>query len=90
MILADEIRAFALKQYVGPVRRTNTPHTAHVTIVSGNIVPDMKLRQRTPAVCSAIDAQRFQDDNGIQLLQRSGPQVAQPPVNTAGLSARGR
>jgi hypothetical protein len=73
MTLADEIREFALKQYVEPVRRTKTPRTAHVTIVSGNIVRELKLRQRTPAVCSAIDAQKFQDDNGIQLLQRSGP-----------------
>ena len=73
MILADEIRAFALKQYVERVRRTNAPHTAHVTIVSGNIVREMKLHQRTPAVCSAIDAHKFQDDNGLQLLQRSGP-----------------
>ena len=34
MTLADEIRAFALKQYVEPVRRMNAPHTAHVAIVS--------------------------------------------------------
>jgi hypothetical protein len=33
----------------------------------------MKLEQRTPAVCSALDAKKFLSDNNLKLVQRTGP-----------------
>ena len=73
MTLADQIREFARAQDVDPVRRTHPQLTTHVRIVSGDIVKRMKLHQRTPAVCGALDAKKFQVENAIRLLQRTGP-----------------
>jgi hypothetical protein len=73
MILADQIRTFATRSYIQPVRGKGSPVPSTVTIVCRDIVKGMNLVQRTPAVCSALDARSFQDDNNLKLIQRTGP-----------------
>lgn len=73
MNLADHIRAYAVKRYIEPARRTASPVPAILTIVAADVVRDLKLQQRCPAVCGAIDAVKFQSEQNIKLLRRSGP-----------------
>jgi hypothetical protein len=73
MTLADEIRAHASRRYIQPARRTAPPVPSTVTIVSGDIVRDLKLVRRGPAVCGALDSQKFQDEYNIKLVHRIGP-----------------
>jgi hypothetical protein len=73
MILADTIRGFAFGSYIQPVQAKNSFRRLLGTIVSGNVVRSMKLKNRAPAVCGPIDALKFCSDNNLQLVKRSGP-----------------
>jgi hypothetical protein len=73
MILADTIRGFAFRSYIQPVKAKNSFRRLLVTIVAGDVVRGMKLKNRAPAVCGAIDASKFCSDNNLQLVKRSGP-----------------
>jgi hypothetical protein len=73
MTLADQIRAFAVQRYIQPARRAKSPVPATVTIVAADVVRELKLQQRCPAVCGAFDAVKFQDEQNIRLLRRGGP-----------------
>jgi hypothetical protein len=73
MILADQIRQYAFSTYIQPVQAVNPSHTMPVTIVSRDVVKGMMLNDRTPAVCQALDAQKFQTDNNLTLMARTGP-----------------
>ena len=42
-------------------------------IVAGDVHKDMRLKSRMPAVCAALDAQKFQDEYGVVLSSRAGP-----------------
>ena len=70
MILADRIRQFVLATYIEPARAARLEQVA---FVSGDIQKALKLTMRYAAVCGAIDAQKFQDENGIMLVKRTGP-----------------
>lgn len=70
MKLADQIRQFVVDEYVTPARNAGSPH---VRIVSGDIHKRMGLEDRMPAVCGAIDAQKFVELAGVSLVSRSGP-----------------
>jgi hypothetical protein len=72
-MLADEIRDFVIDRYIRPARRKGSVEPSRVTIVSGDIVRQMKLHQRVPAVCGALDARKFLEQNSLKLLQRTGP-----------------
>ena len=62
MTLADQIRSHAVKRYINPARRGNSPVPATVTIVAADVVRELKLQQRCPAVCGALDAVKFQTE----------------------------
>ena len=69
-INADQIRAYVNKAFVEPARRAGK---TSVVIISGDVHTDLKLNNRMPAICSAIDAQKFQQQYGVILSKRSGP-----------------
>jgi len=73
MTLADQIRAYAVRSYIQPARHTQSPVPATVTIIAADVVRELKLQQRCPAVCGAFDALKFQTEQHIKLLRRSGP-----------------
>jgi hypothetical protein len=73
MMLADEIRAFVVSRYIGPARRNGSIVPEQIKIVSGDVVRELNLQQRVPAVCGALDARKFLDSNGLKLVQRTGP-----------------
>jgi hypothetical protein len=69
MSLADQIRQYAFVNYVGPARQLG--RGAKITIIARDIVKKLRLHGRVPAVCSALDAVKFQVDNRIHLVSRT-------------------
>ena len=70
MILADRIRQHVLNNHIQPAR---SARASQVKFVSGDIHDAMKLISRYPAVCGAIDAKKFQDENNVVLIKKTGP-----------------
>ena len=70
MSQADKIRAYANKAFIEPAKRVAR---SEVVIVAGDVHKDLRFRNRMPAVCSALDAKRFQDDYKVVLVRRTGP-----------------
>lgn len=70
LILADRIRQHVVKHYIQPARSTKS---SQVKFVSGDIHDAMKLISRYPAVCGAIDAKKFQGENNLVLIRKTGP-----------------
>ena len=70
MSQADRIREYANKAFIEPARNAGI---ADVAIEAGDVHKDLKLQNRMPAVCSALDAEKFQADYGVMLIHRSGP-----------------
>jgi hypothetical protein len=66
---ADTIRALA-GRYVQEGRRRGD---SEVTIVAGQLVRELHLNNRVPAVCSALASKRFLTDNGLELEKKEGP-----------------
>lgn len=71
MTQADRIRQFVLDYYIRPARERNQ---STVKIVAGEVHSAMGLRDRMPAVCSALDADKFLSYARVTLVSRSGPE----------------
>ncbi len=70
MSLAEKIRGYVNEAFVAPARKAGL---THVSIVSGDVHKDMRLDNRMPAVCAALDATKFQDQYRVVLSRRTGP-----------------
>jgi hypothetical protein len=68
--LAQEIRDRARREYVIPAERRGEQL---LTIVVGDLVKAMELRNRTPAVCTALASRLFLRENHLVLESREGP-----------------
>ena len=68
--LAEQIRSHANKAFIEPARRAGR---TDAVVVAADVHKDLKLKDRMPAVCAALDAHKFQETFGIVLSQRSGP-----------------
>ena len=73
MSVADEIRAYAVKNYIEPARTANVPQ---VTFTAADIHRALSLRKRYPNVCDAIGAKIFCQQNGLTVITREGPKHA--------------
>ena len=67
---ADDIRTFACQRYVEPARKAGKKQ---VTIRMGDVHKAMGLKDRLPAVCSAIQAEKFRTGCRVALLDQKGP-----------------
>jgi hypothetical protein len=70
IVTADQIRACVNRAYIEPARRAGK---TDVVVVAGDVHADLKLDNRMPAICSALDAQKFQEQYRVILSTRSGP-----------------
>ena len=68
--LADRIRQHVITHHIAPARDAGET-MARVT--SGDVHREMDLQDRIPAVCSALDTQKFLDLAGVAMEERSGP-----------------
>jgi len=77
MTLADKIREFVKKNYIVPARK-NGEKT--VTIGASEIHKVMGLKSRFPAICQAIDSDKFIDYASVVLYKRTGPPLSSSVV----------
>lgn len=74
MTVADKIRTHAREKYVIPAQRRKE---RQISIRAGDIVRDLGLVGRTPAVCSALTGKKFWESNNLRLLKVNGPKSGQ-------------
>ena len=67
---ADTIREFACRRYIEPARIAGEKL---VTIRMGDVHSAMGLKNKLPAVCSAIQASKFHMDCRVTLVDQDGP-----------------
>lgn len=68
--LADRIREFGYENYIQPARQKGK---TQITIRAYDIHKQMGLKDRMPAVCSALGTDKFQNMYNIKLVRREGP-----------------
>jgi hypothetical protein len=67
---AEAIRRYVLAEIIEPARHTGQ---RSVQVSAGDVHDAMGLRNRVPAVCGPLDADKFQDLAGVTLVERTGP-----------------
>lgn len=77
MVTAEEIRSYAISQYVSSARQRGEKT---VTLTVRAIHDDLSLDSRFPAVCGAIDAQKFVEAADVVLVSREGPHQSSTAV----------
>lgn len=77
--MADDIRTYVRKKYVVPARNQKLPR---FSIRAGDVVRDLKLYGRVPAVCSALGRSVFLKQNGLKLVESTGPSSGQSTTVT--------
>lgn len=69
-ILSDQIRQYVYAEIIEPERRQGQ---GVVRVRAGDIHAALELKDRMPAVCSALDAEKFLEYAQVRLTQRDGP-----------------
>jgi hypothetical protein len=78
--LAPAIREHAARTYVRSAKQRGLKR---FTIRAGDVHRDMRFKEnRVPAVCSALKSKKFLAENGLQLVERSGPPSGLSPTVT--------
>ena len=70
---ADAIRS-AARRFIDEARRAGA---STVTIHAGELVRELHLNHRVPAVCSALASKVFAQQNKIEMVRREGPPSGQ-------------
>lgn len=76
---ADNIRSFGRDKYVVPAR---SRQLQQFSIRAGDVVRELRLLGRVPAVCSALKSRAFLEQNGLRLVERTGPSSGQSTTVT--------
>jgi hypothetical protein len=71
---ADKIRVHGRERYVLPARERKQKR---FSIRAGDVVHELRLSGRAPAVCSALKSREFLKRNNLQLVEKSGPKSGQ-------------
>jgi hypothetical protein len=71
---ADRIRIFGKENYVLPARQRKQKR---FSIRVGDVVRELKLTGRAPAVCSALKTGEFLEGNDLKLVETTGPKSGQ-------------
>jgi len=71
---ADKIRMYGREKYVlGALDRKEKSFS----IRAGDVVRELEMSGRAPAVCSALKSREFLQDNNLRLVAKSGPKSGQ-------------
>ena len=79
MTKADVIRLHGKEKYVAPARRRQEKR---FSIRTGDVLRDLKLNGRAPAICSALKTREFLEENALRLVSRTGPPSGQSTTVT--------
>ncbi len=66
----DRVRRHVRARYIDPARRNGRNA---VTVRVGDVASDLHLRNRVPAVCSALGSKLLLEQSGLRLVGRRGP-----------------
>jgi len=75
----DSIRAYGREKYVVPARKRQLEK---FSIRAGDIVRELKLLGRVPAVCSALKSRAFLEQNSLRIVEVTGPRSGQSTTVT--------
>jgi len=67
---ADVIRTHGREKYVLPARARKEKR---FSIRAGDVIKDLKLIDRIPAVCSALQTREFLRENNLRIVEKTGP-----------------
>ena len=76
---ADRIRLHSREKYVVPARRRGE---GRFSIRAGDVLRDLKLTGRAPAICSALRTREFLEANALRLVSKTGPPSGQSTTVT--------
>jgi len=76
---ADKIRIHSTEKYVLPARRRKVKR---FSIRAGDVVRELGLNGRVPAVCSALKGHKFLQRNNLRLIEIKGPKSGQSTTVT--------
>jgi hypothetical protein len=79
MTLADKIRVHGREKCVS---RAKERGQARFAIRAGDVVHDLGVNGRVPAVCSALRTNQFLKENGLRLVEITGPKSGQSTTVT--------
>lgn len=71
---SDQVRQHAVDAYLSPARRRREKT---VTINVGAVHKSLKLGNRVPLVCTALESQKFLKENRLRLISKTGPPSGQ-------------
>jgi len=76
---ADRIRTYGTERYVLPARGRKE---RRFSIRAGDVVRELQMSGRTPAVCSALKSREFLQNNNLELVEKTGPPSGQSTTVT--------
>ena len=76
---SDRIRRYGREKYVVPARQKKEKS---FSIGVGDVVRELKMSGRAPAVCSALKTREFLQTNDLRLINKSGPPSGQSTTVT--------
>jgi hypothetical protein len=79
MTKADVIRLHGKEKYVAPARQRQEKR---FSIRTGDVLRDLKLNGRVPAICSALKTREFLEENALRLVSKTGPPSGQSTTVT--------
>ena len=71
---ADRIRRHGRERYARPARESKQER---FSIRAGDVVRELGISGRAPAVCSALKSREFLKQNNLELVEKSGPKSGQ-------------
>lgn len=77
--ISDKVRKYATNFYLIPARRGRA---RTVSINVGMVHKALRLGNRVPLVCTALESQKFQRANQLKLISKTGPQSGQSTTVT--------
>jgi hypothetical protein len=76
---SDRVRQHAVDTYLFPARRRRDKT---VSINVGAVHKALRLANRVPLVCTALESKKFQTENQLNLVAKTGPESGQSTTVT--------
>jgi len=70
VMLADEIREYAFREFIEPAQKQGGKR---IKIRAGDVHEKMSLRDRMPAVCAALGSEKIEKQYSIKRVRLEGP-----------------
>jgi hypothetical protein len=72
--VSDQIRSYVVENYLKPAIRKEESSFA---VNAGEVHKALKLSNRVPQVCSALESKKLLEENQLRIVSKTGPQSGQ-------------